>query len=94
MTENKNLNHTFSSDVNMPLYLIRFGSCIRLITVSLIDFFFSFFFFFWGGGGMGLWSYVHHTVDVKISCSDVRPSGCPFMFSAYTIFDDPVKIIR
>ena len=33
----------------------------------------------WGGGG--LWSYVHHTVDVKILCSDVvRPSGVPFIF--------------
>ena len=56
MTENKNLNHTFSSDVNMPLYLIRSGVCIRLITVSLIEvffFFFFFLFFFWGGGGRG-----------------------------------------
>ena len=42
----------------------------------------------WGGGGGGgggwgggAWSYVHHTVDVKILCSDVvRPSGCPFLF--------------
>ena len=59
------------------------------MTVSLIEvFFFSFFFsFFWcvcgggGGGRGGLWSYVHHTVDVKILCSDVvRPSGCPFIF--------------
>ena len=34
-----------------------------------------------GGGGGGLWSYVHHTVAVKILCSDVvRPSGCPFIF--------------
>ena len=48
MTENKNLNHTFSSDVNMPFCLIR------LITVSLIEgFFFFFFFFFLGGGGGG-----------------------------------------
>ena len=30
MTENINLNHTFSSDVNMPLYLIRFGSLYPL----------------------------------------------------------------
>ena len=38
---------------------------------------------------MGLWSYVHHTVDVKILCSDVvRPSGCPFIFSVHAIFDD------
>ena len=48
-------------------------------------FFFSFFFFLvgegGGGGRGGLWSYVHHTVDVKILCSDVvRPSGCPFIF--------------
>ena len=79
MTENKNLNHTFSSDVNMPLYLIRFGSLYRLNN-SVTDL--SFFYFsFLGGGGGGLWSYVHHTVDVKILCSDVvHPSGCPFIF--------------
>ena len=35
-----------------------------------------------GGGGGGGLSYVHHTVDVKILCSDVdRPSGCPFISS-------------
>ena len=91
MTENKNLNHTFSSDVNMPLYLIRFGSCIRLITVITVSLIVGFFFFFFclGGGG----SYVHHTVEVKIICSDVvRPSGCPFNFSVHAIFDDPVVI--
>ena len=56
-------------------------------------FFFFVFFFFGGGGGWRLWSYVHHTVDVKL-CSDVvRPSGCPFIFSAHAIFDDPVKVI-
>ena len=87
MTENKNHNHTFSSDVNMPLYLIRFGSLYPLNN-SVTDrscFLFLFFFFFLmgggGGGGGGLWSYVHHTIDVKILCSDVvRPSGCPFIF--------------
>ena len=79
MTENKNLNHTFSSDVNMPLCLFVSRVCIRLITVSLIEGFFGFF--WWGGGGGGPWSYVHHTVDVIILCSDVvRPSGCPFIF--------------
>ena len=42
---------------------------------------------------MGLWSYAHHTVDVKI-CSDVvSPSGYPFIFSVHAIFDDPVKVI-
>ena len=47
----------------------------------------------WGGRG-GLWSYVHHSVDVKILCSDVvRPSACPFIFSVHAIFDDPVKKI-
>ena len=88
MTENKNLNHTFSSDVNMPLYLIR----LYPLNNSVTDFFFVFslffsffvclfFCFFLVGGGGGLWSYVHHTVDVKILCSDVvRPSGCPFIF--------------
>ena len=54
MIENKNLNHTFSSDVNMPLYLIRFGSLYPLNN-SVTDrsccffpifFFFGFFFFF------------------------------------------------
>ena len=43
---------------------------------------------------VGVWSYVHHTVDVKILCSDVvRPSGCPFIFSVRAIFDDAVKVI-
>ena len=33
-----------------------------------------------GAGGGGLWSYIHHTVVVKILWSDVvRPSGCPFI---------------
>ena len=41
-----------------------------------------------------LWSYVHHTADVKILCSNVvRPCGCPFIFSVHAIFADPVKII-
>ena len=82
MTENKNLNHTFSSDVNMPLYLYVSGVCIRLITVSLIEVFFSFFFFLFGGGGGG---------GAVVICSPyrrceniisdvVRPSGCPFIF--------------
>ena len=48
----------------------------------------------WGGGGGGLCSYVHHTGDLKILCSDVvRPSVCPFIFSVHAIFDDPVKVI-
>ena len=67
--------------------------------MSLIEGFFvlflCFFLFFFGGGWVrGLWSYVHHTVDVKILCPDVVcPSGCPFIFSVHAIFDDPVKII-
>ena len=61
--------------------------------MSLIEGGFFFFFFLVGGWGGGLWSYVHHTVDVKL-CSDiVRPSGCPFIFSVHAIFDDPVKVI-
>ena len=55
MTENKNLNYTVCSDVNLPLYLIRcFGVCIRLITVPPIEgfFFFVFCFFLGGGGGV------------------------------------------
>ena len=38
MTENKNLNHTFSSDVNMPLYFIRsceFNAYLMQINVIL-----------------------------------------------------------
>ena len=54
MTENKNLNHTFSSDVNMPLYLIRFGSLYPLNNSVTDFFFFSVFSFFMcvcvGGG--------------------------------------------
>ena len=50
MTENKNLNHTFSSDVNMPLYLIRFGSLYRLNN-SVTDLSFFYFSFLGGGGG-------------------------------------------
>ena len=47
--------------------------------MSLIEFFLG------GGGGGELWIYVHHTVDVKILCSDVvRRSGCPFIFSTLT----------
>ena len=68
---------------------------MSLIEVFFFFFFFSFFlggrggfsgffffvFFLVRGGGGGLWSYVHHTVDVKILCSDVvRSSGCPFIF--------------
>ena len=55
MKQNKNLNHTFSSDVNMPLYLIRIWSLyplnnsVRIITLKV----FFFFFFFFGGGGWG-----------------------------------------
>ena len=67
---------------------------MSLIEVFFFVFFSFFLFFIFGEGrGGGLWSYVHHTVDVKILCSDVvRPSGCPFIFSVHAIFDDPVKI--
>ena len=59
MTENKNLNHTFSSDVNMPLYLIRLYPLNNSVTDFFFVFslFFSFFvclffcFFLVGGGG-------------------------------------------
>ena len=60
MTENKNLNHTFSSGVNMPLYLICFGSLYPLSnSVTDRSFFFNCFFVFvfflvvWEGGGGG-----------------------------------------
>ena len=66
---------------------------MSLIECVFFFVFFIFYFFFFGGGVGGLWSYVHHTVDVKL-CSDVvRPSGCPFIFSVHAIFDDPVKVI-
>ena len=85
MTEN--LNHTFSSDVICPFIYYVSGVCIRLIIVSLIE-----VVFFLGGGGVGLWSYVHHTVNVKVLCSDlIRPSGSPFIFSVHAIFDDLSK---
>ena len=74
-----------------PFILYVSGVYLRLITASLIEVCVCV-----GGGvgGAGLWSYVHHTVDVKILCSDiVRPSGCSFIFSVPAIFDDPVKII-
>ena len=53
MTENKNLNHTFSSDVNMPLYSIRFGSFYPLNNSVTEVFFFLLFFCFWRGVGGG-----------------------------------------
>ena len=54
VTENKNLNHTFSSDMNMPLYLICFGSLYPLNnSVTDWSFFFFFFLFFWSGRGGG-----------------------------------------
>ena len=63
--------------------------------MSLIEVCFYFGCVCGGGGGRGvLWSYVHHTVDVKVLCSDVvRSSGFPFIFSVHARFDDPVKII-
>ena len=64
------------------------GVCVFFFFV----FFFRFFFFFGVGGG-GLWSYVHHTVDVELWSDVVRPSGCPFIFSVHAIFDGPVKVI-
>ena len=46
-----------------------------------------------GGGGGGLWSYVHHTVDMKILfLTSVRLVVLLF-FSVHAIFDDPVKVI-
>ena len=53
MTENKNLNHTFSSDVNMPLYLIPLGSLYPLNNSVTDCSFFFFFFSFLVGGGWG-----------------------------------------
>ena len=82
MTENKNLNHTFSSDVNMPLYLICFGSLYPLNN--------SVKFFFGGGGGGGGGGAVvicSHTVDVSVRLVVL------LFFSVHAIFDDPVKVI-
>ena len=57
MKQTKNLDHSFSSDVNMPLYLlIRFWSLyplnnsVRIITLNV---FFFVFFLSGGGGGEG-----------------------------------------
>ena len=65
--------------------------------MSLIEVFFFFSFFFVGGcgrGGGGVWSYVHHTVDMKILflTLSVRLDVLLF-FSVHAIFDDPVKVI-
>ena len=57
----ENLNHTFSSDMNMPLYLIRFESLYPLNnSVTDLSFFFFVLYFFrlfllvgGGGGGCG-----------------------------------------
>ena len=44
--------------------------------------------------GVGLWSYVHHTVVMKILCSDVvRPSGGPFIFSNHAILSNNLVTI-
>ena len=83
MTENKNLNHTFSSDVNMSLYLIRFESLYPLnnsVTDSLIEVFFFLFFFGgrWGVGAVVICSPYRRYENI---ISDVvRPSDCPFIF--------------
>ena len=53
MTENKNLNLTFSSDVNMPLYLICFGNLYPLNNSVTDRIFFSFVCVCGGGGGGG-----------------------------------------
>ena len=70
-------------------------SLIEVFFFSFFIFFFSFFFFVLGGGGGGkLWSYVHHTVDVKILFLTL--SVCLvvlLVFSVHAIFDDPVKVI-
>ena len=69
--------------------------------MSLIEVFFllSFFFSFVGGGGGGggdggLWSYVHHTVDMKILFLTLSVRLVVLLFfSVHAIFDDPVKVI-
>ena len=61
MTENKNLNHTFSSDVNMPLYLIPFGSFYPPNN-SVTD---RSFFFVGGGGGGGGGGGCGHMLTIR-----------------------------
>ena len=47
-----------------------------------------------GGGGGGLWSYVHHTVDMKILFLTLSVRLVVLLFfSVHAIFDDPVKVI-
>ena len=62
---------------------------------SFFFFFFVFFFFVGGGGeGGGLWSYVHHTVDMKILFLTLSVRLVVLLFySVHAIFDDPVKVI-
>ena len=84
----------------MPLYFIRFESLYPLNN-SVTDwsffffvFFFFFFFFFFVGGRGGLWSYVHHTVDMKILFLTLSVRLVVLLFfSVHAIFDDPVKVI-
>ena len=87
MTEKKNLNHTFSPDVNMPLYLICFESLYTLNNSvtdwSFFLFCFRFFFFLVGGGGGGavvICSPYPYRRYENIISDVVRPSGCPFSF--------------
>ena len=43
---------------------------------------------------MGLWSYVHHTVDMKILILTLSVRLVVLLFfSVHAIFDDPVKVI-
>ena len=57
-------------------------------------FFFFVFFFCWLGGGGRLWSYVHHTVDMKILFLTLSVRLVVLLFfSVHAIFDDPVKVI-
>ena len=60
--------------------------------MSLIEVFFFFVFFFGGGGGGGgaggLWSYVHHTVGMKILFLTLSVRLVVLLFfSVHAIFD-------
>ena len=74
------------------------------VVFFVVFFFVVFFFFFFfvvfflvvvgGGVGGGLWSYVHHTVDMKILFLTLSVRLVVLLFfSVHAIFDDPVKVI-
>ena len=81
----------------MSLIEVFFSFSFRFFFFFFFRFFFFFFFFFSFflvvGGGV-LWSYVHHTVDMKILFLTLSVRLVVLLFfSVHAIFDDPVKVI-